>query len=219
MNTKQTGLIVCGTDTNVGKTVVSALIVQGLNAIYWKPIQSGLEEGGDTGRVCALLKLARNRWLPEAYKFRSPVSPHWAAEKENAHVEQSRLRLPLVEGPLIVETAGGLMVPLNRKLLQIDQIKQWSLPVVIVARTELGTLNHTLLSIEALRHRQIPILGLLLNGPDHSDNPKTLKQIGNIPLIGHLPRLERLSADTLANQWQSQNLGPIFKQLMHSTNG
>lgn len=162
-------LIVCGTDTDVGKTVVSALLTLGLGAHYWKPVQCGLEGGGDRDRVGRLLGLSaeqiQQRLLPEAYRFSAPVSPHWAAELEGVRLEQERLDLPAVPGPLVVETAGGLLVPLRRDLMQIDQIQRWGLPVVLVARSGLGTLNHTLLSVEALRHRHIPLLGLILNGP------------------------------------------------------
>ena len=216
MKSQPSGLIVCGTDTDVGKTVVSAWLVQGLNAIYWKPIQSGLEGGGDTARVSNLLRLPKERWIREAYKFEAPVSPHWAAEKENRLIDPEKLQLPLTNGPLVVETAGGLCVPLNRHLLQIDQLTCWKLPVLLVARTGLGTLNHTLLSIEALRSRNIPLLGLILNGPHHSDNPKTLEQFGDVQVIGHLPFLNRLNAEVLAEQWQKQDLGRIFKRLLHS---
>ena len=215
MKEKPTGLIVCGTDTDVGKTIISALLVQGLNATYWKPVQSGLENGGDTEQVCKILKLSKERWVKEAYKFQAPVSPHWAAEKENKFVDPEQLKLPIVNSPLIVETAGGLMVPLNRNLLQIDQLISWNLPVLLVARSSLGTLNHSLLSLEALRRRSIPVLGILLNGPSHSDNPSTLEQIGNIPIIGHLPPLREVTAENLAKEWHKQSMEITFKRLLN----
>ena len=148
-------LVVCGTDTDVGKTVVSALLVQGLQASYWKPVQSGLEGGGDRNRVRQLLGLRDDRMLPEAYAFSQPVSPHWASELDASPLEPERLALPTHQGALVVETAGGLLVPLNRDWLQIDQLQVWNLPIVLVARSGLGTLNHTLLSLEALRKRQL----------------------------------------------------------------
>ena len=214
MTSPPNGLIICGTDTNVGKTIVSALLVQGLNAIYWKPIQSGLQNGGDTGQICKLLKLPKERWVKEVYKFQAATSPHWAAEQENKVIDPCRLQLPVINKPLVLETAGGLLVPLNRQLLQIDHLNFWNLPVVLVTRTGLGTLNHTLLSIEALRSRNIPLLGLILNGPHHEDNPKTLEQFGNIQIICHLPILKEINAKELAKQWQKQNLTSTFKQLL-----
>ncbi len=207
-------LIICGTDTDVGKTVVSSWIVQGLNGIYWKPIQSGLENGGDTNQVCKLIDLPKERYLKEAYKFKAPVSPHWAAEKENKLIDPKKLEPPIVQKPLIIETAGGLLVPLTRQFLQINQLKNWGIPIILVARTGLGTLNHTLLSIEAIRNRKIPLLGVILNGDHHPDNPKTIEQIGKVKIIAQLPRLKKLNASSLAEQWQQQHLGNIFGRLL-----
>ena len=207
MTTSSHQLVVCGTDTDVGKTVVSAWLVQGLQALYWKPVQSGLEDGGDRGRVRDLLQLAADRFLPEAYAFQQPVSPHWAAELDGVTLEREQLAFPSVAGPLVVETAGGLMVPLRRDWLQIDQLQQWQRPVVLVARSGLGTLNHTLLSLEALRQRRIKVLGLILNGPAHADNPATLEQFGGVPVLGHLPPLQPLTAEALQCEWNRQNLG------------
>jgi len=213
--TKPLQLVVCGTDTDVGKTVASALLVQGLGATYWKPIQSGLDEGGDRGRLIELLQLPKQRWIPEVYAFRAPVSPHWAAEQEHTEVDPAKLTVPATATPLVVETAGGLLVPLNRHWLQIDQLQQWGLPVVLVARSGLGTLNHTLLSLEALRQRGLTCLGLILNGPPHPDNPRTLEQLGKVPVLAELPPLDPLTAAGLNQQWRQQNLGPKFEALQN----
>jgi dethiobiotin synthetase len=199
-------LVVCGTDTDVGKTVVSALLVQGLRATYWKPVQSGLEGGGDTGRLRRLLDLPAERIQPEAYRLAAPVSPHWAAERQGVTIDPERLALPAIEGPLVVETAGGLLVPLRRDWLQIDQIARWGLPVLLVARSGLGTLNHTLLSLEALARRRIPVLGLVLNGPSHADNPRTLVQLGGVPVLAELAPLDPLNAPALQTIWQASGL-------------
>ena len=206
MNKPPLRLVICGTDTDVGKTIVSALFVQGLDAAYWKPVQSGAEGGGDRQRVIDLLELPKERWQPEAYAFQAPVSPHWAAEREGQCIDPDQLQLPSIDGPLVVETAGGLMVPLTRHWLQIQQLERWQLPVVLVARSGLGTLNHTLLSLEALRRRNIPILGLVINGPLHADNPRTLNELGDVPLLCELPPLEPLNAPALAREWQVQNV-------------
>ncbi|MDG1059496.1 MAG: dethiobiotin synthase [Synechococcus sp. cluster3_bin.96] len=206
MNTPPLRLVICGTDTDVGKTIVSALFVQGLEATYWKPVQSGTEGGGDRQRVIDLLELPEERWQPEAYAFQALVSPHWAAEREGRCIDPEQLQLPGIDQPLVVETAGGLMVPLTRHWLQIQQLQRWQLPVVLVARSELGTLNHTLLSLEALRSRHIPILGLVINGPSHADNPRTLNELGDVPLLCELPPLEQLNAAALARQWHVQNV-------------
>lgn len=207
-------LVVCGTDTEVGKTVVSALLVQGLAADYWKPVQCGLENGeGDRDRVQRWLGLPDARLIPEAYRLQAPVSPHWASELESgdpvhpgAPLDPQRLQLPKQSGALVVETAGGLMVPLRLDWLQIEQLQRWQLPVLLVARSGLGTLNHTLLSLEALRLRQIPVLGVLLNGPDHPNNLSTLAHLAGVPMLGCLPPLTAVNAATLAQQWQELEL-------------
>ena len=214
MSSCSNALVICGTDTDVGKTVVSALVVQGLGATYWKPVQSGLEGGGDSGRLQALLQLPATRLLPEAYRLQTPVSPHWAAELEGITIDSARLALPAVAGALVVETAGGLLVPLRRDWLQIDQLAAWGLPVLLVARSGLGTLNHTLLSVQALRQRSIPLLGLVLNGPLHPDNPATLAALAQAPVLAQLPPLEPLTAAGLAAQWQAQELGRTLKAAM-----
>jgi len=199
-------LVVCGTDTDVGKTVVSALLVQGLGATYWKPVQSGMEGGGDTGRVQQLLGLPPERVWPEAYRLTAPVSPHWAAERDGVSIDPARLALPAGDGPLVVATAGGLLVPLRRNWLQIEQIAVWGLPVLLVARSGLGTLNHTLLSLEALERRSIPVLGLVLNGDPHPDNPRTLAALGGVPVLAELPPLDPLDREGLERQWQRSGL-------------
>ena len=207
-------LVVCGTDTDVGKTVVSALLVHGLGAHYWKPVQCGLENGeGDRDRVQRWLGLPGERIIPEAYRLEAPVSPHWASALEGgdplhpgAPIDPQRLNLPAHPGALVVETAGGLLVPLRLDLLQIEQLQRWQLPVLLVARSGLGTLNHTLLSLEALRQRGIPVLGVLLNGPPHANNLTTLEQLAGAPILGCLPPLEAINSVSLAEQWQQLEL-------------
>ena len=218
MNTKNKGLIICGTDTDVGKTIASAMLVNCLEATYWKPIQSGLEDGGDTGRVRQILNLPNNRYLPESYKFKAAVSPHWAAEQENIEIELSKLKIPQGNNFLIIETAGGLLVPITRKLIQIDLIKKWNLPVLLIARSGLGTINHTLLSIEALRRREIRLIGVILNGPPHKDNPKTIEEIGLTKVLGIIPPLKKIDSESLSEEWHRQDLGINLKKLLLTKN-
>ena len=168
-------IIVAGTDTNVGKTIVSSLLVNKLNAHYWKPVQCGdLDTGGDSATVKKLSGIKANRIIPEAYRLKMPASPNQAAAAEGITIDKENLKLPNHEGALVVELAGGLMVPLRDDWLQIDQVKMWNLPVVLVARSGLGTLNHTLLSIEALENRNIKVATLILNGEKHKENYNTL---------------------------------------------
>ncbi len=204
-------LVVVGTDTDVGKTVISALLVQGLNAQYWKAVQCGdLEIGGDTGRVANLCGFSANerkeRLLPEAYRLKAPASPNQAAAVEGLVVDPAQLSLPPVEGPLVVETAGGLLVPLRDDYLQIQQIQQWQLPVLLVARSGLGTLNHTLLSLEALERRHIPVLGLILNGPCHAANHQTLSAMSGTTVLAEVEPQPTLDQQALNRLWKSSGL-------------
>ena len=212
---KDLKFIICGTDTDIGKTLISAFLVRGLDSFYWKPIQSGIGTETDSEFVYRLSKVNKKNILKEAYKFNEPVSPHWASEIDHNPIKRELLKLPEINGNLVVETAGGLMVPLTRDFLQIDQIKIWDLPVIVVCRSSLGTLNHTLLSIEALHKRNIKILGLIINGERHLDNPKTLKEFSNIPIIAEFPFLKNINENKLDNLWQklkmNEKLDEIFK--------
>lgn len=192
------GIVVTGTDTGVGKTVFAAALTQALGAAYWKPVQCGLADGGDTARVKTLAGLASDRILPEAYRLELAASPHRAAEAEGVEISLSKLGLPKVEGPLVVEGAGGLMVPANRQTLMIDVFASWRLPVVLVTRTALGTINHSLLSIEALNGRNIPILGIAFVGEEIADTERTIAEMGNVRHLGRLPRLDTLTPARLA---------------------
>jgi len=173
-------IIVAGTDTNVGKTIASSLLVSKLDAHYWKPVQCGdLDTGGDSATVKKLSGIKANRIIPEAYRLKLPASPNQAAAAEGITIDKENLKLPNHEGALVVELAGGLMVPLRDDWLQIDQVKVWNLPVVLVARSGLGTLNHTLLSIEALENRNIKVATLILNGEKNEENYNTLVTMVN----------------------------------------
>ncbi|HRN87056.1 dethiobiotin synthase [Hyphomicrobium sp.] len=192
------GLIVTGTDTGVGKTVVAAAFAAALEATYWKPIQCGLEHGGDREEVRTLSGLPSERLLPEIHRFSMAASPHRAAEAEGIEISVSNLKLPDVEGPLVIEGAGGLMVPLTRQSLLIDVFASWRLPVVLVARTALGTINHSLLSIEALNGRNIPILGIVFVGDEMPDTERTIVEMGGVRRLGRLPHIDPLTRANLA---------------------
>ena len=198
--------IICGTDTDIGKTLISSFFVKGLNSFYWKPIQSGIESQTDSQTVEKLAQVSKEKIIKEAYVFTKPLSPHWAAEIDQKTINFEKLRLPKVQGSLIVETAGGLMVPITRNFLQIDQIKQWNLPVILVCKSSLGTLNHTLLSIEALKGRNIEILGLVVNGEKHLDNPRTLVDFSGIPLITEFPYIEKMDSNNLDILWKELDI-------------
>lgn len=187
--------VVTGTDTNVGKTVFAAALAGALGAFYWKPLQSGPDI--DSARIGELSGLPPNKILPEAYRLKAALSPHRAAELEGLKIDAAKINPPVVAGPLIIEGAGGLMVPIKRELLFIDVFARWELPVILCARTSLGTLNHSLLSIEALRARQVPILGLAFVGDENADNEHTICEIGNVKRLGRIPFLDPLNVSTL----------------------
>lgn len=197
-----TTIVVTGTDTDVGKTVFAAALASALNASYWKPIQAGLDDGSDGGRVAAL-GVSTASILPEAYRLTTPCSPHRAAELDDVVIDPSRLALPRVNGSLVVEGAGGVLVPVTRNLLYADLFARWQAPVVIVARTALGTINHSLLSIEALRARNVPVLGIAFIGNPQPDSESTICSIGKIKRLGRLPVLDPLDRDSLASAFAS----------------
>ena len=207
--------VICGTDTDIGKTLISSFFVRGLQSFYWKPIQSGIENETDSQSILRLSGVKKEKILKEAYIFKNPVSPHWAAELDEKIIDINLLDLPSINGSLVVETAGGLMVPITRDFLQIDQIKKWDLPVIIVSRSSLGTLNHTLLSIEALNKRNIKILGLVINGDKHLDNPKTLEEFSKLPIIAEFPRLINVDKNNLDRLWQELNIEKTLESIIN----
>ncbi|WP_414902516.1 dethiobiotin synthase [Sphingomonas flavalba] len=191
-------LIVTGTDTGIGKTVFSAALAGALGAHYWKPVQSGLDEDSDSATVARLSGLPAGLIMPEAYRLATPCSPHRAAEIDGVRIAPERLAPPPVDGPLVIEGAGGLLVPLTRDLLYADMFARWGLPVVLVARTALGTINHSLLSIAALRARGIAIIGIAFVGDAVEDSEATIAAFGGVRRLGRLPILDPLDRDTLA---------------------
>jgi dethiobiotin synthetase len=194
-----TPIVIAGTDTDVGKTVFAAGLTVALGASYWKPVQAGLIDGTDAATV-ASLGVPFARVLPEAYRLTTPCSPHRAAEIDGIVIDPSRLAPP-TDRPLVIEGAGGVLVPVTPHLLFADLFAAWRYPVVLVARTGLGTINHSLLSIEALRRRNVPILGIAFIGEAVEDSEATTARIGEVPRLGRLPRIQPLTAATLASRF------------------
>ena len=189
--------VVTGTDTDIGKTVFAAGLTGLLEGVYWKPVQAGLDGETDTDTVRRLTGLGDTHFLTEAWRLKLPASPHLAAEREGIDIDSRSLRIPQLARPLIIEGAGGLMVPLNRRELYVDVFARWKAPVILCARTTLGTLNHTLLSLEALARRAVPVLGIALIGEPHADNERTLAAMGGVPVLGRLPLLHPLTPASL----------------------
>ncbi|MDI4663478.1 dethiobiotin synthase [Xanthobacter autotrophicus] len=193
-----TGFIVTGTDTGIGKTVFSAALAGALDGAYWKPVQAGLEGETDAQAARRLSGLAADRILPEAYRLALPASPHRAAEAEGVTIDPDALALPATPHPLVVEGAGGPLVPLTRRLLFADMFATWGLPVILCARTSLGTINHTLLAIEALKRRGIFVHGVAFIGAANEDSEHIIAEFGAVRRLGRLPHLAALTPAALA---------------------
>jgi dethiobiotin synthetase len=207
-------IVVTGTDTGIGKTVFSAGLADLLGGVYWKPVQSGLAEETDSQAVARLGRLPPERILREAYRLSEPLSPHRAAEIDGVAIDVGRLMPPATERPLIIEGAGGLMVPLDRRTLFIDVFERWGIPVVLCARTSLGTINHTLLSIEALRRRAIPLLGIAFIGGQMPDTERVIAEIGKVRVLGRLPHLDPLTPDALRSAIRSSFDAAAFNEVL-----
>lgn len=191
-------IVVTGTDTEIGKTVFAAGLAAQLGACYWKPIQSGLDGETDSQIVARLGGLSSDRILPERYRLKTPVSPHQSADIDGIGIDMAALDVPDTGGrPLVIEGAGGLMVPLNPSTLYIDVFARWRVPVVLCARTSLGTINHSLLSIDALRYREIELLGIAFIGDSNPESERVICDIGRVQRLGRLPRLSPLTQGAL----------------------
>ena len=205
--------IITGTDTDIGKTVFSAALMLGLEDAghsphYWKPIQSGIEDRVDTRCVQKYTNLPDERFLPERYIFSEPLSPHRAAEIDGVEIDidalQDVTQIPSCDGSMVIEGAGGLMVPLSRKNLQVNLYQKWNIPLVLCARTGLGTINHTLLSLEAIWSRNIPLKGIVFIGEENLDNIRTITEFSDTKILGHLPEMDSLD-DTMLRLTFSNN--------------
>ena len=188
-----TRFVVTGTGTGIGKTIFSAALAQATGTPYWKPIQSGLEEETDSETVARLAGVPIH---PETYRLVTPASPHIAAEIDGVNIDPETLTPP--PGDLIVEGAGGALVPVTRTILYADLFARWQIPVIVCARTALGTINHSLLTIEALRSRNVPIHGLAFLGDAVEDSEATIAEISGVRRLGRLPVIDPLTSENLA---------------------
>ncbi len=179
-------VFITGTDTNVGKTIIAAWLCYHLKAAYWKPLQTGSDRDSET-----VAHLTGCKVYPEAYVLKKPLSPYSAAKFEEISLEPTTIVKP-TNAKLIIEGAGGVMVPIQRDFFMIDLIKQLKVPVIIVARSILGTINHTCLTIEALHARDIPILGVVLNGPLNKNNKATIEEVAKIAVLEEFTPLEKI---------------------------
>ncbi len=187
-------MFVTGTDTGVGKTLVSGMLAARIDAAYWKPIQTGAVEETDSSWIARICGLPRERLFPEEYLFADPVSPHLAAYREGKRIEISRVFWPESEFPVLAEGAGGLMVPLNQEEYMIDLMSYLNAPVLVVARSGLGTINHTLLTVDRLRSSGLRVFGVVLNGVRNRDNREAIEKMGRVKVLAEVDYLPELSA-------------------------
>ncbi|MDQ3635713.1 MAG: dethiobiotin synthase [Acidobacteriota bacterium] len=205
------GIFVTGTDTGIGKTIVSAALMNSFrekeNVCYWKPIQTGTEEDYDTETVRKLANCSGKEIHDKGFRLEKPLSPHLSARLANVEITIQKT-LSFVENQSenkfwIVEGAGGVLVPLNENELMIDLIRALNLPVVIVSRSGLGTINHTLLTIEVLRNKGLEILGVIMNGEPNLENKKAIEHFGKVSVLAEMRKFEKLDVETLKN-WSSK---------------
>lgn len=206
--------IIAGISTEIGKTFISSILTEALEADYWKPVQSGALDFTDTDTVKSLISNSKTVFHPETYRLTEPMSPHAAAEIDGVEILLSNFVLPETENNLIVELAGGLMVPLNNRETNLDLIKKLALPVILVSQNYLGSINHTLLSISVLKHNNIPIKGLIFNGKQNISSEEFILKYTDLAYWGRVDFEEKIDK-SIVKKWakvfltQSQN--PLIK--------
>lgn len=203
---KNKSIFITGTGTDVGKTFVSTWVCYHTHADYWKPIQTG-EKDSETVKTFS----PRSVIHPECYHFQRSVSPHLAAHEEGIEIDFNKVNPPPVENPLVIEGAGGVFVPLNQSQFMLDLMKVFQVPVLIVARDILGTINHTCLTVEALRKRNIPILGIILNGTSDLFNKKAIETYSGVSVLASLPFVEKISGEVLKKLELPKEIKGAFK--------
>jgi dethiobiotin synthetase len=197
---KGEALFVTGIGTGIGKTIVAAILTEKLNADYWKPIQSGDLDNSDTLKVKSLVSNPVSKFHPEAYRLTQPYSPHKSAALDGILINPKKITIPVTDNKLIIEGAGGLMVPLTDDFLMIDLIQQLSVPVVLVVKNYLGSINHTLLSLEALRNRTIPLRAVIFNGDEDKEAERVIINHTGPAKILYIPLIEQINSENISKQ-------------------
>ncbi len=206
-------IIIAGIGTEVGKTIVSAIMATKLGADYWKPVECGSIETSDTAIVKKLINPVKHQIHTPAYSFKTPVSPHHAARLENSSIKLDSIIPPVTTKPLIIESVGGILVPLTSKLLSIDLFKNWNCTWIIVSKHYLGSINHTLLTIEALKRRNSSIAGLIFNGQPQQDSERAILEISQLPLLGRLLPEKTINIQTIQKYAKKWKICPLLLPL------
>ena len=188
---------ITGIGTDVGKSISASIITEALEADYWKPIQAGDLESSDTLKVQQFVKNETTVYHQEAYRLKHPMSPHAAAERDGLEIKLQNIKLPVTQNHLVVEGAGGLLVPLNKKDTILDLITQLDCEVILVSRHYLGSINHTLMSVELLKSRNISIKGILFNGAENKDTEAIVKEMSGLDIIGRIEELKDINKEVI----------------------
>lgn len=188
---------ITGIGTGIGKTLVSAVLTEKLKADYWKPIQSGDLDQSDSLRVKELISNPVTQIHPETYRLSQPLSPHLSARLDSIEIKLEQFKLPDTRQPLIVEGAGGLLVPLNEEHLMIDLVKKLNIPVIVVSQNYLGSINHTLLTINALKQQEIDIKGIIFSGDTNAESERYILTYTRVPCLGKIPFLPEISPEVV----------------------
>lgn len=188
---------ITGIGTEVGKTITSAIITQALKADYWKPVQAGELNHSDRMKVENLIDNNRSKFHPEAYRLNQPMSPHAAAERDGIKIDIASIKMPHTDNHLVIEGAGGLLVPLNDNDTILNLIEILNCEVILVSRHYLGSINHTLMSIELLKQRNIRIKGILFNGKENKDTESIITKMSEIEVLGRINELENLNKSVI----------------------
>lgn len=198
-------IIIAGIGTDVGKTIVSAIMVTALNADYWKPIQCGNLDASDSNLIKNLVTNQAGKCHTECYRLRAPLSPHHAARLEGFLIDPSKIIPPTTFHHLIIECAGGILVPLTDDVLQLNLFSQWQGSWILVSKHYLGSINHTLLSLEILRQRKVNLIGIVFNGHPNPDSERVIEQHAQVPFIGRLSLEQKITPPIIqqyAEKWK-----------------
>lgn len=191
--------IITGIGTDVGKTVVSAVVAEALQATYWKPVQAGDLDNSDSIKIERLTKNVTV--LPEAFRLTEPMSPHAAADIDGVNISAEDLSLPSIEGNFIVEGAGGLMVPINSEgFLYADAFEKWNLPTIVVSRHYLGSINHTLMTLEILKSRGVEIEGVIFVGGQNPTTEEAIINTTGVRFIARIPIVNEVNQEFILEQ-------------------
>lgn len=189
---------ITGIGTGIGKTLISAIVTEKLQADYWKPIQSGDLDTSDSLTIGSLITNTKTVIHTESYRLTQPLSPHLSARLDGIEINLNQINMPETENNLIIEGAGGLMVPLNEHELIIDLIKKLNVEVILVSQNYLGSINHTLLSLNLLKQYDIPVKGIIFNGDENAETERYILQYSQAKKLGHVPHLSQINQEQVA---------------------